>query len=434
MKNLTKWLLTLLLSLALIAPANTGMIDDGMINGGMIAKNSSGGGMVGLEDVFYDLEWTGTGAHNQTFSDAQVLDTAAEGIPNFKGSLTVVDTSTGTVKVVSNRLELVGEGFFNKEGVYHTDGVNRSLGKAGLFTFNEGDASNQTFLGFNASAPLDDTPSFAIQLLNLVFLYTHGSTNITVGSTSVSTDYKALLLSGGYDSNGIPWKTGDTASSFLYGGRFFVKGGAFTSWTLLWADPNENDATLYLQFNRRHVAPGITIDNILIPTLPLNVDTMFNPAYLSTSPDESDHDTGVSDFVMEVVFTTPGAGTDPLDIRYRKAGTNDHWLVRVTPGTAGTDIEIIEDDGGETQRASADIDWAGTTEYRVTIIVDGDSYQRVYVDGVLKMTYTTTNTFNETETTIDLLKNSFTVSTVAVHRRTFSSWDAAISAATGGAY
>ena len=138
--------------------------------------------------------------------------------------------------------------------------------------------------------------------------------------------------------------------------------------------------------------------------------------------------------VVEVVFTTPGSGTDPLDIRYLKAGTNDHWLIRVTPGTLGTDIEIIEDNSGEVQRASADIDWATTTEYRVTIIVDGDSYQKVCVDSMLKMTYTTTNIFNETETTIDILKNSFTVSQIAVHNHTNSAWDTEISTATGSVY
>lgn len=56
-----------------------------------------------LFDLFADFT-----AANQTFSNAQALDTAAEGVQ--KGSMTVVDVAAGTDKIASNLLEITGTG------------------------------------------------------------------------------------------------------------------------------------------------------------------------------------------------------------------------------------------------------------------------------------------------------------------------------------
>lgn len=355
-----------------------------------------------------------------------------------KGSLTVVKTGGGgsSVGVESEKLKLVGDNTTYEATSFVGNAITKALGKA-MFVTQGASASVNSRFGFDESATSDGNPDnhylrrAAANEYSFVF---SGGFDAVVADITNTTDYQFLMLMGGADSNGIPFKVGDTVADFIYGMRVFIKGGAFTAWTLLAIDVNDNTSTLYPQFNMFTAGQSTTFDNIYIPPNVLNVDTMFNPAFLSTSTDESDHDTGVSDFIMEVVFTTPGSGTDPLDIRYRKAGTNDNWLIRITPGTEGTDIEIIQNAGGEVQRASADIDWSTSTEYRVTIIVDGDDHQFVYVDGVLKLEYTTTNTFNETETTIDLLKNSFTVSMVAVHNRTKAAWDTLITAETGEVY
>ncbi len=389
--------------------------------------STHGGPIFRAFDLYADFD-----VENFTASNTDVLG-ASQGVQS--GSLTVVDTGAGTVKVVSNELELVGNGVSSAATCLFGGAITKALGKAFFYTQDAGGNINTRF-GLDSAAAttaIPDKYSVYRKTVNTYAFGVNGGTEVAVADITATQDYQLLLLLGGNDSNEVAWRTGQVESSFLYGARLLIKGGAFTTWTLLDIEPLGNTATLYPILNVLTVQTT-TFDNILIPTNVLNVDAMFDPAYFSASPDEADHDTGVSDFVMEVIFTTPGAGTDPLDIRYRKAGTNDHWLVRVTPGTAGTDIEIIEDNSGEVQRASADIDWVGTTEYRVAIHVRGDNEQRVYVDGALKMTYTTTNTFNETETVIDLLKNSFTVDMIAVHNKTDSSWDAEISTATGGVY
>ncbi len=403
------------------------LLDVIVVNGSLDLNNSSRS---------YDLR-ANFKTVNKAFAHGRILNIDSDGIQS--GSLTVVDTSTGTVKVVGNELEITGTGTWDETGVYSPDAVTRALGKALFMTWTE--SNDNTYLGFNSAESVSINTVLGHRMssddiyTNKTGAIGHGGGNETkvVDNFTPGSTHQYLFLLGGYDASEIPFITGDTVADFTRGAAFFIKGGDFTTWTLLWKVSTDNTTPLYPMLQNQ-TATGNLGDNILIPTLPLNVDTMFNPAYLSTSPDESDHDTGISDFVMEVVFTTPGSGTDPLDIRYRKAGTNDYWLVRITPGTLGTDIEIIEDNSGEVQRASADIDWATTTEYRIAIHVRGDSEQRVYVDGALKMTYTTTNTFNETETIIDVLKNSFTVSMVAVHNKTDSNWDTEISAATGGIY
>lgn len=390
----------------------------------------SGGAPAG--DMSYDLDATWT-AGNQTFSGAQVLDTSAEGVDT--GSMTVFDDSTGTVKIDTNRLEIVGSGVLNHTGVYLTSGFTKALGKAAFMTFTHNTATD-CYMGFITTAGITEGSMFGTRFTfndNLnVTAGNAGSPSTRVGVVVDAVQYKVLFLAGGYNSTKIPFNTGDTVADFKYGYQSFIKGGIYTNWTRLWLNPQDNTTPLYIVAQ----TPSDTqyYVDFLIPTNTLNSNTMFVPAYLSTSTDESDHDTGVSDFLLEVVFDTPPSGTDPLDIRYRKAGTNSHWILRVTPGTAGTDLEIIEDNGGETQRATSDVDWATSTEYRVVIIVDGDSNQRVTVDSSIEIEYTTTNTFNETETIVDLLKNSFTVDMLAVHNRTDGDWDTAISIATDSTY
>jgi len=74
-------------------------------------------------------------------------------------------------------------------------------------------------------------------------------------------------------------------------------------------------------------------------------------------------DPGEADVVFRAKLTTPAAGTAPAGLILRRNGATQ-WLVQMTPGTAGTDFELIElDDGTPTVRASADRDFAAATSY-----------------------------------------------------------------------
>lgn len=97
-------------------------------------------------------------------------------------------------------------------------------------------------------------------------------------------------------------------------------------------------------------------------------------------------DVGVADVLFKAELTTPAAGTDPAGLIVRRSGATQ-WLVQVTPGTAGTDLELIElDNGAPTTRATADIDWTVDTAYTITVACTAQSI-KVYVDGTEKLSY-----------------------------------------------
>ncbi len=239
-------------------------------------------GVSGAISIEYDLKALFT-ADNQTFTNGQVLDTAAEGVED--GSLTVVDTSTGTVKIVDNELEIIGSSGWNTSGIVTTNAVTKQLG-LGIFDT----AQNDTTSGLDIFHITDGTTLLNIikyawlkpqnGILQVTF---KGGSNIVLGTLTVKTSaMQYLFLCGGYDSNGIAFKTGDTPGDFLYGFRILAKGDVFVNWTLLWADPNGNDSSLYYQVQNYYAAKKTTHDNILIPTEVLDVDTMFQPNFLDT--------------------------------------------------------------------------------------------------------------------------------------------------------
>jgi hypothetical protein len=97
-------------------------------------------------------------------------------------------------------------------------------------------------------------------------------------------------------------------------------------------------------------------------------------------------DLGEADVQLVYNITTPASGTDPFGIILRRNGATQ-WLVQITPGTAGTDLELIElNDGAPTVQASADVDWVAATDYEIQISCNGAVID-VFVDNVEEMTY-----------------------------------------------
>lgn len=222
------------------------------------------------------------------------------------------------------------------------------------------------------------------------------------------------------------------------GAYLYIKGGIYTTYTLLWIDNTLATSPVYpaasisnadLSFNYIRVP-----DALFLPT-PSAYDTFTrangNPGSSEgTGPDgqstpariwtEQSGDweissnklqtaaggagiatiqIGVADVLYQATITTSGAGTTPAGLILRYSDTSNYWYLKITPGTAGTDLELVEvNAGAPTTRASADIDWAVSTEYEIVVVCDGDDEWRVYVDNVASFTYTTTNTFNETAT------------------------------------
>jgi len=99
-------------------------------------------------------------------------------------------------------------------------------------------------------------------------------------------------------------------------------------------------------------------------------------------------DVGDADVQIVANVTTPASGTAPFGLILRRNGAIQ-WLVQITPGTAGTDLELIElDDGAPTSRANADVDWTADTQYEIQVSCSGDDIN-VYVDNAQELTYGT---------------------------------------------
>jgi len=331
-----------------------------------------GQGAPGTAFIEYDLSANFNSAANQTFTNAQVLNTAEEGVDY--GSLTVVDSGAGTVKVVSNELELVGTGNINETGVFGSTATTKALGKALFLTYTPSNVSERDYFGFVNTAGLDigNNPesifyhrdSGEVRVVNPATAATLG-----VATLAASTEYKIAWLLGGTDSGGVAFKTGDTVGDFLYGSRILLKGGTYTNWTLLWLMSTGNTSSLYAQAQLRN-ATAVTLDNILIPTNVLDVDTMFQPNFLDTFAGDND-DQLVSAHTPEVVGGATGtgnpweSGSTTWTIQSNKANNN--------PGLGSELIttQVDRDFSGASNWTNNDIDAYDETD-NLTITADAE--------------------------------------------------------------
>jgi len=104
-----------------------------------------------------------------------------------------------------------------------------------------------------------------------------------------------------------------------------------------------------------------------------------------------------ADVLFKAKLTLPASGTDPAGIIVRWTNSNNYWYVKVTPGTAGNDLELIElDDGSPTVRGSADVDWSPNGEYFFAVMTDGQTID-VFWDDTREIHYTSA-ALNETAT------------------------------------
>ncbi len=261
-------------------------------------------------------------------ANGQVLDQDPALWGMTKGTLNVVDTSTGTVSLTGTTLSIVGSGSGIQTGVYGA-GVARALGQTYFITSPNNGFTGQ--LGWNSSAAITQA-----SMVNSMRFTTgtdlnafDGTTPSVIGSiTGAGTSYKYAFVLGGADSNGVPFKTGDTSSSYLYGSLLFANGGTqYPNWTLLYKQTNNNTVTMYPAIQQ---AGGTQAhDNIKIPTSPIS-SSIFQPYALDTFTG-TNGDNLVSGHTMDV-----GSGwTSRVGDSVWRIDTNTGEL-----GTAGTNPAV----------------------------------------------------------------------------------------------
>lgn len=323
--------------------------------------------------ITYLLRATFTAA-NQSLIDAQVLDTVTEGVDT--GSLTVQKNGkTISFDIVSNEVVFSAEtspaGLSN---ITDTTGRSRAIGLAlfGTFLF---DVTNQFLAGgfgwANNSNPNSGefNLNFNVRNNGQIQARETGSVNVDITAYSSATEYQLCLIVGGYNSK-VPYQVGDIKANFTDGGRFYIKGGVYTNWTLLWMTTASTITTVYASIN--FFTQTGTFKNIKVVE---NISSVFIPTFLDTSVLASDTFTHDADFMGEMLLSAlPSAGL--IDVYFRT-----DWAIQIS-STGG--IELKEDaDGTPISRGTG----TGVTATSVIKWKAEDEEIKIYSDNVVKITY-----------------------------------------------
>lgn len=404
-------------------------------------------------------------ADDQGYADDQVLDTPEEGVS--KGQLTIVEVD-GTLAIVSNKCAFTAQETPAWEDLgFYSQAITRVLGRGLLHEYKRAiEDSIVIRTGFTHAAALGSSPKhgFSIRYIGVMnAIYDAGTRIVNVWPFIIfNTTYHFAIVLGGYHSNGEPWRWGQAAASYLHGAAILAKGanlGSGTEWVLVWRSQADNTDPIYAEATILNDVG--TLDNFRVPDADLSA--VLQPTCLSLfasagelsdytpelggawAEDIGDWDvadgvlkatvlgiatfTGLADCLYDAKITTPAAGTTAGGLVLRVAdltgASEDYWYLKITPGTAGVDWELIEYVAGNpTQRASGDVDWAAATAYNIRAIPD-DEEIGCFANGGNKISYASAVS-SKTETsfgTRDEGNANLTFDIVALFARTSSVYD-----------
>ena len=222
-----------------------------------------------------------------------------------------------------------------------------------------------------------------------------------VGAAVNNVTYHVAFSLGGYNVSGVPYRTGETASDYNYGCGYWIRLGTYGNWKLIWRDSKKNTTPMYAAFGS--AGGPYSIDDLFVPTLAVDPDIIFNPAYYDATPNNDVVDVTIEDALLDVNVTVP-AGVETFHIRFRMEDASNYWNVKILSGTAGADMTLHKTTATveAAASASADVDFTAAA-HDIRIIYDGSTTFRVYVDNVFEMSYAGPDTDFEDETEVQLV-------------------------------
>lgn len=359
--------------------------------------------------ITYLLRANFGGSNSGAISNGTSVETASSGSVQ-DGTLTVTDTSTGTVEVLSNRLKMAGTNSWGTTGVASQQMAGKwSIGFLSKFVIRSDTsfaaADIPVMAGTRPSSGVPSGSPFGVAffLYANTIQYQPGSGNsFEVASATTSTNYKVATILGGYNSTGTPYQSGDTKANFNYGAHAFVHNGS--NWMLVFTDKNlgGTDAYFFAQGFTGSV-PG-QVDDIVLPNVDLS--SLLVPTNLDTSVSTGDTRTHVADHFGECKITTlPSSGN--LDIVIRQQDSTHEWIIRITSAGA---FSLVEDNAGETTRAGPTAGAASNgSVVRWSAI---GSTIKVWIDGTSRANYASASNF-ATETAGTITFGSGTIAHLA---------------------
>ena len=402
-------------------------------------KLPGGKTLIFLPDGSVDADIVVTGdAPDQGYVDGQVVDTPEEGITS--GQFTIQSSGSGAdVRLTKGRWAVTSSAGWGNVGGY-SQAIVRQTGRTFFSKVISTSASNIVAVGWkedgnsNFSAGGGDRWSYDIGSASQQINEAAAVDLEEIGTAVNATEYQVAFALGGYSVGGVPYFTGETASSYKYGCSYWIRGGIYTNWTLLWKDAQQNTTPMYAAFGTP--AAIFTIDDLLVPGLVSDVDTMFTPAYIDTTPDTNAHDIGTGNAIIDTNVTMP-AGVADFYIRFRYQDASNFWNVKILSGTAGTDLTLHKTtatvEGAAV--ASADMDFAAAA-HDIRIIADGSTFFRVFVNRQLQLSYDGPDTAFQAETEIQLVDggSAFTENRLVAWPRMDADWNVEFADKTGGVY
>lgn len=212
-------------------------------------------------------------------------------------------------------------------------------------------------------------------------LNTNLSIDIRVGSTIVATNTGTFALNTQYEFLVVR----RSAGAF-----FYIRGGAFTAWTLLWV----NRSMTTLPGNIRYLSTSNTITAELRP-----VDIAFVFPSLgsdfgiansrSTNPASGTTFTHATALLVEWSFTFNATGFTGVHVR--RTDSSNEW--RMYTNSAGTLTLEERNAGVQNIRGSSTSAFVNGTTYSVMAVINGNLY-RIFVNGAQRITYTDAGSFN----------------------------------------
>lgn len=375
---------------------------------------------------------------NQGFADGQVLG-AAEGVN--VGTLEV-DEPNSTIEILDRVCRMTGSGTDNyANGLFEPDGITRALGKALLGKALSVGSLSYWYIGwsqwqFATSPTAHDHAIGTTTTGGQGTVWTDGGADLRCWVPAADVEYEAAIVLGGYDVNERPWYDG-VVGSFLYGASYFVRGGVYTDWTLVYRHTLENTAILYPTFGNRDIVNRVVeYDDLRVPVYdysaalePVNADWFTDPngtsldahtpnvggAWVEYSGDwdiqgnqarqsvsggathySSAVESSESDLFGRVTVTVPAVDNGAAAFAYRLSDANNFWMAMAL-NTGGADTFVIREyNGGVVQtRATVGVAIAQGQTVEITMIADGQNMQ-AFMDGANRITFA--SVFNQAAT------------------------------------
>lgn len=328
------------------------------------------------------------------------------------GTLTLVQTD-GQLSIASGKLVFPAQStpVSGDQGAYGAGSFARTVGRTvvGIYNFSAfGDWG--TLCGWLTSAALGANSTNIDNAIKNI--------GAGVGRSAVGSEFSSAL--GSNFATATDYKCAVALRST--GAFLFLKGGAYTQWTLLWASVQGTTATLYPHaHNNKADAGTLDLFRVLDLPAPFNSDYGLATQRVAGTVSVGQTFTHEANCVLEFVQTTlPSAST--VRFHFRQQDASNYW--RVTVGSTGTfNLDEVVATVITNRATSSNIVANG---HRVVVVCDGTTI-RGYSNNVLRWTYSSAATFaTNTAGELNLLGTGGAVSDIVSWPRTLPSAAAAL--------